>query len=129
MRKILKILIEFLLSLTILALDFCLFFFQNTALRMYRVPFTKRSKYLKIDKKNYLLSYISWILKYWVEMIWRTEKYWCPIKHSKRKKWKHNWEEKFADYWDEKWFKKSFVNLKEYKELNNYKIKPEKMNC
>ena len=109
-------------------LDICLFIYQNTAIRLYKIPLAKRSDYIVFDRKQlaYLnwiqkldciyCSYFNWLVQYAVEVAWRTEKYWCPIKHARKKAWSHDWEEFFADYWDAKWFKQTFCTLKEFEE-------------
>jgi len=110
-------------------LDICLFIYQNTAIRLYKIPLTKRSDYIVFDRKElaYLnwiqkincmyCSYVNWLFQYWVEIAWRTEKYWCPIKHARKKSWEHAWEEYFADYWDVDEFKKTFCSIDEFKKL------------
>lgn len=116
--------IPFIYSMIIpaLILDIFLFIYQQTAIRLYGIPITKRSDYIVFDRKHlaYLnliqkinclyCSYVNWLFSYWVEVAWRTEKYWCPIKSAARKKWWHDWEEYFADYGDPIWFKKEFTN-------------------
>jgi hypothetical protein len=62
-------------------------------------------------------SYFNWIMQYAVEVAWRTEKYWCPIKHARKKAWSHDWEQFFADYWDPEWFKKTFCSIKEFENI------------
>jgi len=108
-------------------LDLCLFIYQNTAIRLYKIPLAKRSDYIVFDRSQ--LAYLNWIQKidciycsyfnglmqYSVEVAWRTEKYWCPIKHATKKHWTHNWEIYFAEYWDSKEFKKVFWSIDEYK--------------
>ncbi len=110
-------------------LDIFLFFYQNTAIRLYKIPLAKRSDYIVFDRKElaYLnwmqkinciyCSYFNWLVQYATEIAWRTEKYWCPIKHARKKSWTHDWEEYFADYWDPEWFKQTFCSIKEFEEL------------
>ena len=100
-------------------LDIFLFIFQQTCFRLYGIPLVKRLDYIIFDRRflDYLnivqkfnclyCSYVNGIFSYAVEIWWRTEKYWCPIKYAKKMKWQHNWQEHFADYWDAKWFKES----------------------
>lgn len=105
-------------------LDVFLFIYQQTAIRLYWIPLVKRSDYIVFDRKflDYLnlfqkfnclyCSYVNWLFSYAVEIAWRTEKYWCPIKNSHRVKWWHDWQEYFADYWDPEGFKEEFHNKK-----------------
>lgn len=107
-------------------LDISLFIYQQTAFRLYSIPLVKRSEYILFDRKHlsYLniiqkinclyCSYMNGLFSYAVEVWWRTEKYWCPIKAARNKKWWHDWEEYFADYWDPEGFKKAFNSNKEF---------------
>jgi hypothetical protein len=79
-------------------LDICLFVYQQTACRLYRIPMVKRSEYIQFDRRHlsYLnliqkinclyCSYMNGLFSYAVEVGGRTEKYWCPIKAARRKK-------------------------------------------
>jgi len=42
-------------------LDFSLFIYQNTAVRLYKIPLAKRSDYIVFDRKE--LAYLNWIQK------------------------------------------------------------------
>lgn len=109
-----------------LILDVGLFIFQQTAFRLYGIPIVKRSEYIQFDRKhlNYLnliqkinclyCSYMNGLFSYAVEVGGRTEKYWCPIKAARKKKWWHDWEEYFADYGDPEAFEKAFNSNKEF---------------
>jgi hypothetical protein len=59
-------------------------------------------------------SYVNGLFSYAVEVAWRTEKYWCPIKHAKKMKSTHDWQKHFADYWDVDWFKECFTSTDAY---------------
>lgn len=101
-------------------LDILMFFYMHICFRLYKIPLVKRRDYIIYDRG--LLSYLNWIQKinclycsyvnglfsYAVEIAWRTERYWCPIKHAKKSEWGHSREKYFADYWDPKWFKQVF---------------------
>lgn len=101
-------------------LDIFLFIFQQTCFRLYWIPFVKRRDYIIYDRRylDYLnliqkvhclyCSYVNWLFLYAVEVAWRTETYWCPIKSSRKLNWWHNWEKHFADYWDPEGFKECF---------------------
>ena len=132
-REILSFPFIWFMLIPIILLDICLFIYQNTAIRLYKIPLTKRSDCIIFDRwqlayLNWILkldciycSYVNWLFQYWVEIAWRTEKYWCPIKHARKKSWSHDWEEYFADYWNPEDFKKTFCNLKEFEEIKNSK--------
>ena len=120
--------IPFIYSMMIPAviLDLFLFMYQQTAMRLYRIPLVKRSDYITLERKHldYLnwveklnciyCSYVNWLFAYAVEIAWRTEKYWCPIKHAKKMTSSHNWEKYFADYGDADWFKEVFRKNQEF---------------
>ena len=120
--------IPFIYSMMIPAviLDLFLFMYQQTAMRLYRIPLVKRSDYITLERKHldYLnwveklnciyCSYVNWLFAYAVEIAWRTENYWCPIKHAKKMTSSHNWEKYFADYGDADWFKEVFRKNQEF---------------
>lgn len=120
--------IPFIYSMMIPAviLDLFLFMYQQTAMRLYRIPLVKRSDYITLERKHldYLnwveklnciyCSYVNWLFAYAVEIAWKTEKYWCPIKHAKKMTSSHNWEKYFADYGDADWFKEVFRKNQEF---------------
>jgi len=97
-REVLSMPFIYMMIVPAIILDFFLFVYQNTALRLYKVPLVKRSEYIIFERKH--LDYLNWIQKinclycsyinglfsYAVEVAGRTEKYWCPIKYASRKK-------------------------------------------
>lgn len=101
-------------------LDIFLFVYMHVAFRLYWIPIVKRSDYIIFDRKylDYLniiqkvnclyCSRVNWLFSYAVEIAWRTEKYWCPIKASRDIRWWHKRQKHFADYWDPEWFKECF---------------------
>lgn len=110
-------------------LDIWIFIYQNTAIRLYGIPLAKRSDYITLDRKalDYLnwiekinciyCSYVNGLLAYAAEVAWRTEKYWCPIKHARKTmKWEHNWQKYFADYGDADGFREVYWSNKEFYE-------------
>ncbi len=132
-REILSMPFIYVMIIPAIILDIFLFVYQQTALRLYKIPLVKRNDYIVFDRKqlDYLniiqkinclyCSYVNWLFSYAVEIAWRTEKYWCPIKAANKKKWGHDWEEYFADYWDPENFFKVMRNLKDFKEIENKK--------
>ena len=125
MRELISIPFIYWFYIPVLILDIGLFFYQQIVFRLYRIPLVKRSDYIIYDRwiLDYLnliqkvnciyCSYVNWVFSYAVEIWWRTEKYWCPIKHAKKSKWWHSWQQEFADYWDVEWFKESFFNIEQ----------------
>lgn len=126
-REILSIPFIYVMIIPAIFLDLLLFIYQNTALRLYKIPLVKRRDYIVFDRQRlpYLnliqkidcmyCSYFNWVMQFAVEVAWRTEKYWCPIKHAKRKYGEHNWEIYFAPYGDVENFKQTFHSLQEFK--------------
>jgi hypothetical protein len=118
----------YVIIIPVLFLDFFLFVYQQTAMRLYWIPLVKRSDYIVFDRNElwYLnwiqkfncmyCSYVNWVFSFAVEIGWRTEKYWCPIKYANKMRWWHNWQKYFADYWDVDWFKDVFHSTKEFYE-------------
>ena len=117
-KHLLSIPFIYMVFIPVVILDIVLFIFQQTCFRLYGIPLIKRSDYIVYDRAylDYLniiqkmnclyCAYVNGIFSYAVEIWWRTEKYWCPIKHAKKTKWpNHNWQEYFADYWDPEGFK------------------------
>ena len=129
-REILSIPFIWIMLIPGIFLDIWLFIYQNTAIRLYKIPLAKRSDYVVFDRKQlaYLnwiqklnciyCSYFNWVMQYAVEVAGRTEKYWCPIKHARKRAWSHDWEEHFADYGDAEGFKKTFCSIKEFKKIS-----------
>ncbi len=121
-REILSFPFIWMMLIPAIILDVCLFIYQNTAIRLYWIPLAKRSDYIIFDRQelDYLnfiqkincifCSYVNWLFSYAIEIAWRTEKYWCPIKNAKKSLWWHDWEKYFADYWDAEWFKETLSN-------------------
>ena len=132
-REILSIPFIYSMIIPAIILDLFLFIYQQIAIRLYKIPITKRSDYIVFDRRELVYlnilqkincmycSYFNWLMQYAVEVAGRTEKYWCPIKHVRKKAWEHNWEEYFADYWDVELFKKTFCSIKEYDKIKEMK--------
>jgi len=127
LRELLSIPFIWWMFIPVIILDFFMTIYSYTALKLYRIPSPKRSDFILYDREqlSYLkyiqklhclyCSYVNWVLQYSVDIAWRTEKYWCPIKHAKRKKWWHSWEKLFAEYWDYEWYKETFCRVSEFK--------------
>ena len=122
-REIISIPFIWIMLIPGIFLDIWLIIYQYTALKLYKIPLVKRSDYVVFDRKQlaYLnwiqklnciyCSYFNWVMQLAVEVAGRTEKYWCPIKHARKKSWTHDWEEHFADYGDAEGFKETFCNV------------------
>lgn len=117
-------------------LDIFLEIYHRICFPLYWIPLVKRSEYFVYDRR--FLSYLNWFEKlncfycsyfnnligYTREIAWRTERFWCPIKHAKRVPDPHSYYEDFADYLDASDFRtklndeKCFNKLKE-RNINN----------
>lgn len=107
----------------IVILDIFLFIYQNIAFRLYKIPLVSKREFITYDRKelDYLnafqkfnclyCAYVNGFLSYAVEVAWRTERYWCPIKHANKMSWWHYWQKHFADYWDPEWFRETFCKF------------------
>lgn len=107
-------------------MDIGITIYQNICFRLYEIPLVKRKDYLVFDRKHlkylnfmerfncFYCSYGNGVLSYAGEVAWRTEKYWCPIKHAKKTKTLHAWQKHFADYGDAEWFREVFLSNKEF---------------
>lgn len=132
-REVLSIPFIYVMIVPAIILDIFLFIYQQTAMRLYKIPLVKRSDYMIFDRKqlDYLnliqkinciyCSYVNWLFSYAVEIAGRTEKYWCPIKSANKKKREHPWEDFFADYWDPESFMKIIGSIEEFKDLKKPK--------
>ncbi|WP_229855068.1 hypothetical protein [Candidatus Sulfurimonas marisnigri] len=86
--------------------------FQAICFPIYKIPKVKRKDYVIIDRYNlfYLdrvekinclyCEYFNGVTAYVREIAARTEQFWCPIKHSKPLKDRHNRYDNFFDYGD-----------------------------
>lgn len=104
-----------------LFLDLFLTIYQQTCFRLYWIPLVKRRDFIIYDRRflDYLniiqkvnciyCSRVNGLFSYAVEIAGRTEKYWCPIKASRKLKWGHARQRHFADYGDPEWFKECFT--------------------
>lgn len=128
-RELLSIPFIYVMIIPAIILDIMLFMYQQTAFRLYKIPLVKRSEYIIFDRNqlDYLnfiqkincnyCSYFNWLMAFAVEVAWRTERYWCPIKNSRKLNYSHKWHKQFSDYWDPEWFKETFSHLNKLDDL------------
>jgi hypothetical protein len=105
-------------------LDLTITIYQHICFRVFKIPRVKRSDYVVIDRQY--LSYLNVIEKfnciycgygngvvaYALEVVARTEQYWCPIKHTKKHLKQHARSENFVDYGDVDAYKKQLEQLR-----------------
>jgi hypothetical protein len=106
-------------------IDVWVWLYQLICFPVYGIPRVKRSEYIVFDRHHlgYLnilekinciyCSYGNGVLAYASEAAARTEAYWCPIKHARRKAAYHRWYNKFADYGDAEHFRDELAQCRE----------------
>jgi len=105
-------------------LDLFVTIYQTICFPIYEIPKVKRSDYLVFDriKLRYLnsiekincayCSYANGIIAYVQEVAARTEQYWCPIKHARKKTEHHNRYPLFTDFGDAEQYRRELSNIK-----------------
>ncbi len=100
------------LIIPFMLIDFMATLYQQICFRVYGLPRVKRSSYFVFDRQRlaYLnviekfncvyCSYGNSVISYVREIAARTEQYWCPIKHTRRARDPHHFEQNFLDYGD-----------------------------
>ena len=121
-RHLVSVPFIWMMIIPVFILDVFLFIYQQICFRLYGIPFVKRIDYIVYDRRHldYLnfvekmwclyCSYVNWFLAYATEIAWRTEKYWCPIKHARKSEWIHKRQKEFADYWDPEGFRECYTS-------------------
>lgn len=96
----------------VLLLDLFATVYQWICMPIYKIERVKRRHHITFDRHRlkYLnffekinciyCSYVNGFISYIAEIAGRTEQYFCPIKHSKRLKNRHNYYQNFLDYGD-----------------------------
>lgn len=96
----------------IVIVDIWIEIYHNVCFRLYRIPLVKRKDYIVIDRHK--LAYLNIVQKmnciycgyanglaaYTKEIFGRTEKYWCPLKHSRELPDPHNHYNDFFEHTD-----------------------------
>ena len=98
--------------LPLLLVDLAVTGYQWLCFPLYRIPRVRRRDYFIFDRNSlaYLniiekvnctyCAYASGLTSYVLEIVWRTEQYWCPIKHARRVLEAHSRYERFVDFGD-----------------------------
>ena len=103
--------------------------YHQICFRIYKIPLVNPKEYFIFDRR--LLPYLNWLEKfncfycsyynclvsYMQEILGRTERFWCPIKHSKRMANPHEYYESFVEYSDAEKLRTNWKTLREFKEL------------
>jgi len=106
-------------------IDLWVWLYQLICFPVYGIPRVKRADYILFDRHRlgYLnllekvncvyCSYGNGVLAYAAEAAARTEAYWCPIKHARRKAAYHRWYNEFAEYGDAEHYRKDLEQSRE----------------
>lgn len=102
-----------------IVLDIFLEIYHQTCFRLYEIERVKRSEYIIVDRHHlsYLnglekincmyCGYFNGLMSYAREIAGRTEKFFCPIKHAKRRKGHHEHYSQFVEYLDGEGYRNS----------------------
>ena len=98
--------------------------YQGICFRIYNIPRVKRGDYIVLDRQSlsYLnpiekvncvyCGYFNGLVAYVQEIAARTEQYWCPIKHARKRVGFHRRYHKFFDYGDHQAYKNRSEQLR-----------------
>ena len=93
-------------------LDISVSLYQHICFRIYHIPLVPRKDHILIDRHHlaYLnviekcncifCGYVNGLIAYVREIAARTEKFWCPIKHTRRTVDQHQYITAYSDYGD-----------------------------
>ncbi len=104
--------------------DICVTLYQAICFPIYGIKKVPRSDFIVVDRHH--LEYLNFYEKincvycgygtglagYLREIVARTEKYWCPIKHAHRVKHPHSVYQDFEEYGDAEGYRKLMKKLK-----------------
>lgn len=113
------------LILPFMLLDLWVWLYQLICFPVYGIARIKRGEHIVFDRQHlaYLnllekvncvyCAYGNGVLSYASEAAARTEAYWCPIKHARRKAAYHRWYAQFAEYGDAQHYRETLENSRE----------------
>lgn len=103
--------------------------YHQVCFRIYGIPRVNPREYFIFDRRklphlNWLekincayCSYYNCLVSYIQEIVGRTERYWCPIKHAQRRRNPHNHYDLFTEYSDAESLRENWAELRQFKEL------------
>lgn len=106
-------------------LEFFLFIYQMINFRVYKIAPVVRKEYFAFDRADldflniiekincFYCSYFSGLLGYAMEIIGRTEQFWCPIRHARKLRSHHAHYTKFLPYGDGARYRKELPKLRD----------------
>lgn len=136
-RHVLSMPFIYMMIIPLLIMDIFLTIYHHACFSLYRIPKVKRKEHFVYDRQflDYLnaiekvhciyCSYANGLFSYGMEIAARTERYWCPIKAARRKKFHHAWYKDFADYGNPEEWKQKFNDPNAFDKLKhgNCKLK------
>lgn len=106
-------------------LEFFLFVYQMINFRVYKIAPVVRKDYFIFDRASldflniiekincFYCSYFTGLLNYTMEVVGRTEQFWCPIRHARKLLAHHAHYTKFTPYGDGKRYREELKKLRE----------------
>ncbi len=104
--------------------------YHQICFRLYGIPLVKAEEYFVYDRQLlsflnpfekincYYCSYVNNLIRYSSEIGGRTERYWCPIKYSRRIGKTHSQYAKFVDINDQNQFRKEWDKLRDFSDIS-----------
>ncbi|GKT32417.1 hypothetical protein ADUPG1_006584 [Aduncisulcus paluster] len=103
--------------------------YHSICFRLYDIPLVRARDFFIFDRKH--LPYLNWfekincaycsyynaLMAYAKEIVGRTERYWCPIKHSMKMQQAHSQYSCFVGYNDDKALRRDWPKLREFEEM------------
>lgn len=106
-------------------LEIFLFLYQRVNFRVYKITPVLRKDYFIYDRANldflniiekincFYCSYFTGLLNYTMEIVGRTEQFWCPIRHARKLLAHHAHYTKFTPYGNGKRYREELKKLRE----------------
>ncbi len=126
LRKLLSVPFIYGMIIPALILHVALEIYHQVCFRLYDIPRVRARDYFIFDRGH--LSYLNWLEKincaycsyfngltgYATEIAGRTERYWCPIKHARRRAFTHSQYPLFVEYLDGKHYQQRLMQLRRW---------------
>lgn len=106
-------------------LEIFLFVYQRVNFRVYKIAVVSRKEYFVYDRASldflniiekincFYCSYFTGLINYTMEIVGRTEQFWCPIRHARKLLTHHAHYTKFTPYGDGKRYREELSKLRE----------------
>lgn len=102
--------------------------YHQICFRLYGIPLVNPKEYFIFDRSRlpqlnwlekfncFYCSYFNCLVSYMQEIIGRTEKFWCPIKHARRMSNVHDYYDQFVDYSDAKNLRTHWKKMRKFED-------------